>query len=69
MSTAISKHNCVGMRLEKFMPENGNCITLVIGTGNGYAENLSINLFGFSDKKAAILIAAVKEIEAMGDVE
>jgi hypothetical protein len=67
MSTSISKHNCAGVRLEKFMPENGNCIIFVIDTGSGYRENLDITLFGLSTKKAERLVAAIKEIEEMGD--
>lgn len=70
MSTSISKHHCNGLRLQKYMPSNGNCIVFEIITDSGkHYEQLEVTLFGLSTKKAERLVAAISEIEEMEDGE
>ena len=58
MAYSLSVHDCQAVRIERYMPANGNCVTLIIDSAEG---ELSINLFDLPDAAVAGLVAAFGE--------
>lgn len=55
MAYGLSAHDCQAGRIERLMPANANCVTLLIDSAEG---ELSINLFDLPDNAVAGLVAA-----------
>jgi hypothetical protein len=56
MAYSLSVHDCQAVRIERHMPANANCVSLVIDSSEG---NLAINLFDLPDHVVAALVAAL----------